>query len=59
MVTLKFWHGGMFKNLPISLQYIGGECKTFDVDPYLLCWFWLEELAINCGIYSTIEQIHT
>ena len=41
------------------MQYeLGGEGRTFNVDPNELCWFYLEELAKNCGAYMKIKEIN-
>ncbi|CAH9121765.1 unnamed protein product [Cuscuta epithymum] len=57
-VSLRFWHGGLFMKKKDKLLYLNGECKSFDVDPDELCWFWLEELAKKCGSYTTIDEIY-
>ena len=58
-VTLQFWHGGLFKNNLNKLQYLGGKGRTFHVDPDELCWFWLEELAKECGPYMKLMRYIT
>ncbi|KAL2928724.1 Replicase polyprotein 1a [Bienertia sinuspersici] len=58
-VTLKFWHGGVFKeDLGGVLRYVGGKGKTFEVDPDHLCWWFLKELAESCGEYGEIQCIY-
>ncbi|CAH9106999.1 unnamed protein product [Cuscuta epithymum] len=57
-VSLIFWHGGLFMKKNDKLLYLNGECKSFDIDPDELCWFWLEELAKKCGSYTRIEEIY-
>ena len=36
---------------------MGGQERTFNVDPDELCWFRLEELAKKFGSYMKIEEI--
>ncbi|KAL2902051.1 Antiviral helicase SKI2 [Bienertia sinuspersici] len=58
-VTLKFWHGCVFKeDLGGVLRYVGGKGKTFEVDPDHLCWWFLKELAESCGEYGEIQSIY-
>ena len=57
-VTLRFWHGGLFKKNLKELQYLGGQERAFNVDPNELYWFWLEELAYKCGPYMKIEEVY-
>lgn len=56
--TLRFRHGGLFKTPKNGLVYLGGECKTFEVDPDELCWWWIEKLAKKCGGYKKICEVH-
>lgn len=58
VVTLRFWHGGMFKRSSQGLQYVGGSGRTFRVDVDELCWWYLEELVQKCGKYSTVHRIY-
>lgn len=57
-VCLRFWHGGLFKSTKNGTAYVGGEGKTYPVDPDELCWFFLEEMAKECGGYRKIEMIY-
>ncbi|KAL2894817.1 Antiviral helicase SKI2 [Bienertia sinuspersici] len=57
-VTLRFYHGGLFKKIGVGLKYIGGMGRTFKVDVDELCWFFLEQLAKKCGCYNLIEEIY-
>ncbi|XP_021725070.1 uncharacterized protein LOC110692374 [Chenopodium quinoa] len=57
-VTLKYWHGGLFKKHRNELVYYGGLGKTFDVDPDELCWWDLVDLAKNIGNYSKIDTLY-
>ncbi|KAL2922604.1 GTPase-activating protein BEM3 [Bienertia sinuspersici] len=57
-VTLRFYHGGLFKKIGVGLKYIGGMGRTFKVDLDELCWFFLEQLAKECGCYNLIEEIY-
>ncbi|KNA06637.1 hypothetical protein SOVF_179230 [Spinacia oleracea] len=58
-VTLKFFHGGLFKEQKNGVVYLGGKIRTFEVDLDELCWFWLVDLAKKCGegSYQKIEQV--
>ncbi|KNA20335.1 hypothetical protein SOVF_052970 [Spinacia oleracea] len=57
-VTLKIWHGGIFKTVNNGqLVYEGGKGKTCQIDSDVLCWWDLLDLAKNCGNYSTIEGL--
>uniref|UniRef100_A0A803KXD8 PB1-like domain-containing protein n=1 Tax=Chenopodium quinoa TaxID=63459 RepID=A0A803KXD8_CHEQI len=57
-VTLRFWHGGTFKTIRNGeLVYMGGEGKSFDVDPDELCYFDLIEMAKKCGQYNAIDGL--
>ncbi|KMT01670.1 hypothetical protein BVRB_9g211310 [Beta vulgaris subsp. vulgaris] len=57
-VCLRFWHGGVFRKHKLGyLEYVGGEGKTFKVDPDELCWWFLVELVKKCGKYVGIEHI--
>ncbi|KNA09920.1 hypothetical protein SOVF_149160 [Spinacia oleracea] len=58
VVTLKFWHGGLFKDKPIGRQYVGGQARTFQVDIDELCWWYLLELVEKCGKYGKVEEIY-
>ncbi|KAL2896636.1 Callose synthase 10 [Bienertia sinuspersici] len=58
-ITLKFWHGGRFKvDNKNKLCYVGGEGKTFKVDPDELCGFDLRQQAKSCGGYGNIEGLY-
>ncbi|KAL2906837.1 Protein FAR1-RELATED SEQUENCE 5, partial [Bienertia sinuspersici] len=58
-ITLKFWHGGWFKvDNKNKLCYVGGEGKTFKVDPDELCGFDLRQQAKSCGGYGDIEGLY-
>ena len=60
-VTLRMWHGGKFKKFPKDpkLQYMGGQCKVYDrIDPDLLCFWWLKELALECATYKRIDELY-
>ncbi|KAL2904518.1 Trafficking kinesin-binding protein 1 [Bienertia sinuspersici] len=57
-VTLRIWHGGLFKVTNKRLEYVGGHVRTFAVDPDELCWFYLKELALKCGQYNEIHEIY-
>ncbi|KMS65583.1 hypothetical protein BVRB_034500, partial [Beta vulgaris subsp. vulgaris] len=57
VVTLRFWHGGIFKKTGKGMEYIGGGGRTFPVDLDELCWFFLEDLAKKCGTYRVIDKI--
>ena len=48
----------MFKKNLNELQYLGGKGRTFHVDLDELCWFWLKELAEECGPYMKIDEIY-
>lgn len=57
-VTLKFWHGGSFKNEGNGeLVYMGGQGRTFQVAPDELCYWELILFAKKCG-YSEISGIY-
>ncbi|KAL2904204.1 Phosphoenolpyruvate carboxylase [Bienertia sinuspersici] len=54
-VTLKFWHGGAFKERGNGkLVYEGGKGKTMTVDVNELCYFDLTSFATRCGDYGKI-----
>ncbi|KAH9623671.1 hypothetical protein KSS87_000247 [Heliosperma pusillum] len=58
MVTLKMWHGGIFRKTP-KLSYVGGEFKLYEkIEVDKLCFFWLREMAEECGKYSKIDEIY-
>ncbi|KAL2928284.1 Cytokine receptor-like factor 1 [Bienertia sinuspersici] len=58
-VCLKVWHGGKFKtNKNNNLSYVGGEGKTFEVDPDQLCGFFITDLAKSCGEYADVEGVY-
>ncbi|KAL2935024.1 50S ribosomal protein L19 [Bienertia sinuspersici] len=58
-VCLKFWHGGKFKtDKNNNLSYVGGEGKTFEVDPDQLCGFFITDLAKSCGQYADVEGVY-
>ncbi|XP_056695664.1 uncharacterized protein [Spinacia oleracea] len=58
VVTLKIWHGGIFKTVNNGqLVYEGGKGKTCQIDSDVLCWWDLLDLAKKCGNYSTIEGL--
>ncbi|KAL2943025.1 AdoMet-dependent rRNA methyltransferase spb1 [Bienertia sinuspersici] len=57
-ITLKYFHGGVFKKLDRGLVYWGGHIKTFEVDPDELCGFWLKDLVRKCGVYENVECIY-
>ncbi|KAL2904651.1 Potassium-transporting ATPase KdpC subunit [Bienertia sinuspersici] len=54
-ITLKYFHGGVFKKSDRGLVYWGGHIKTFEVDPDELCGFWLKDLVRKCGVYENVE----
>ncbi|KAL2903319.1 Gag-Pol polyprotein [Bienertia sinuspersici] len=57
-VTLKFWHGGLFKRDSLGvLVYVGRTSRTIAVDSDKLGWWDLLEEAKNCGGYSKIDSI--
>ncbi|KAL2902443.1 Cullin-1 [Bienertia sinuspersici] len=57
-VCLKVWHGGKFKtDKNNNLSYVGGEGKTFEVDPDQLCGFFITDLAKSCGEYADVEGV--
>ncbi|KAL2905434.1 Glycogen synthase [Bienertia sinuspersici] len=57
-VTLKFWHGGLFKRDSLGvLVYVGRKSRTIAVDRDKLGWWDLLEEAKNCGGYSKIDSI--
>ncbi|KAL2921355.1 Protein MCM10-like protein [Bienertia sinuspersici] len=57
-VTLKCWHGGLFKRDSLGvLVYVGRKCQTIAVDSDKLGWWDLLEEANNCGGYSKIDSI--
>lgn len=57
-VTLKIWHGGVFKNVANgALIYEGGRGRTFEVDPDELCYWDLIDLGKKCGEYRKIEGV--
>ncbi|KAL2940963.1 Na(+)-translocating NADH-quinone reductase subunit F [Bienertia sinuspersici] len=56
---LKVWHGGKFKtDKNNNLSYVGGEGKTFEVDPDQLCGFFITDLAKRCGEYADVEGVY-
>ncbi|CAH9118432.1 unnamed protein product [Cuscuta epithymum] len=56
-LSLRFWHGGLFRKTQDALVYVNGRSKFFEIDPDELCWFWLEELTKKCGSYNVIDEI--
>ncbi|KAK9732443.1 hypothetical protein RND81_04G000600 [Saponaria officinalis] len=58
LVTVLFWHGGLFKKVGNKTYYVGGKIKNFEEDSDELCWFCLEELALKCDIYKKINRIY-
>uniref|UniRef100_A0A803N4Q7 PB1-like domain-containing protein n=1 Tax=Chenopodium quinoa TaxID=63459 RepID=A0A803N4Q7_CHEQI len=58
-ITLKYWFGGSFKTVANrELVYVGGKGKTFNIDPDLLCWWWLEDFAKKCDGIGNIEFMY-
>ncbi|KAL2906635.1 AdoMet-dependent rRNA methyltransferase spb1 [Bienertia sinuspersici] len=57
-ITLKYFHGGVFKKSDRGLVYWGGHIKTFEVNPDELCGFWLKDLVRKCGVYENVECIY-
>jgi hypothetical protein len=41
------WYGGNFKKNGVDLSYLGGECRTLDIDPDIISWIDLEDLVEN------------
>ncbi|KAL2925814.1 UDP-N-acetylglucosamine--N-acetylmuramyl-(pentapeptide) pyrophosphoryl-undecaprenol N-acetylglucosamine transferase [Bienertia sinuspersici] len=58
-VSLKFFHGGTFKKGKNGVWvYTGGLCRTFEVDPDELCWFYLKELVEKYGASTDALKIY-
>uniref|UniRef100_A0A803M872 PB1-like domain-containing protein n=1 Tax=Chenopodium quinoa TaxID=63459 RepID=A0A803M872_CHEQI len=59
IVTLKFWHGGVFKFVGNGeMVYQGGKGATKQVDPDLLCYFDLLEMGKECGEVKVVEGLY-
>ena len=58
-VTLRVWHGGHFEKHPSKefKEYVGGEVRSFVVDPDTTGWWDLEEMAEKCGTYKKTDEI--
>ncbi|KAL2899215.1 Turripeptide VIII-01, partial [Bienertia sinuspersici] len=55
----KIFHGGTFKKGKNGVWvYTGGLCRTFEVDPDELCWFYLKELVEKCGVSNDGLKIY-
>ncbi|KAL2934028.1 Halomucin [Bienertia sinuspersici] len=58
-VTVRFWHGGKFKHVATGeLIYIGGQGKTYEVDPDEFSYFDFIDLAKKCANYGVIEGLY-
>ncbi|KAL2894863.1 hypothetical protein RDABS01_010772 [Bienertia sinuspersici] len=58
-VTVRFWHGGKFKHVATGeLIYIGGQGKTYKVDPDEFSYFDFIDLAKKCADYGVIEGLY-
>ncbi|KMT19718.1 hypothetical protein BVRB_1g007730 [Beta vulgaris subsp. vulgaris] len=55
--TLRFWHGGNFKEVNNRLKYVGGQGKTKRIDLDELSWFTLKVMVEECGGYKDNSEI--
>ncbi|VFQ75657.1 unnamed protein product [Cuscuta campestris] len=59
--VLKLYHGGVFVKTPSSnnfLQYLGGKCQDYTIDPDLIDFFHLLNLAKESGQYQIVVKLY-
>lgn len=58
-VTLRYWHGGKFQVVKNGeLVYLGGQGRTFQVNPDEMCFWGVHELACKSGNYSEVDKVY-